>query len=802
MREIINNIFYMARRFRLATAFNMIGLIVAFATFYLLMPQIYYVYTYNHNLKDYERLYLMESNYNYGGEAFSNNVCRAFTDVLDSMPDVESYSLAKHIHVQNSYDVPSKFLKEDSTVYYRLIAGNNTVVSTLTDRIVDGHIEWIDSEREGVIIPASIALDYFGTDQAAGKQMYQVHENDNLKKDTLVVRGVYLDFAKNSEAWNCIYRNIGDEDIFSLYTEYRCIVKFKQQLPKDNTKVETWTESFKKAIINSLKANGDQTSLDEDIRDITKTSFKFTPLESSYFEHTPYTNDERGFKPFTIIFALMCLIVILIATINFANFTLAESPMRIRSLNTRLVLGADKHALRMGLVAECVVVSLTACLIALAICALLIKNNLLSSNLLIEDYHLALKLIPIMLAIAIIVGIVAGGYPAMFATSFPPAIALKGSFGLTPQGRKLLTTLVGIQLFISSLMVCFIGTLYLQRNYVFHTDYGFDKDQILTATLPTDSLNDRLRQELMNIPGITGVSFSNAPLGTTNSQYAVRLTSHGHPIGYRFFFTDTNYMSNMGIELVKGNNFDKQNTPTAIINEAAMQQWEWLDVGDIIPLWLGNPDSATIVGVCKNIRFATTLIDNKLPFAFILYPNMPLNTMNLRLDNKADKKLIKKQVNDTIHHYFDKEAEDAAFIDDKLNETHKNEFQHFRIFNILTFICFFLTFIGVFCMTMFETEYRRKEIGIRKVAGATTGEIVWMLCQRYGWLILTSFAAAVPFALFSGRKTLDYFAQHASIKWWIFPISLLIVGGVMMGTIALRGWRTARENPTESIKTE
>ena len=793
----------MARRFRLATAFNMIGLIVAFATFYLLAPQIYYVYTYNHDLKDYERLYRMESNYNYRGDAFSDNVCRAFTDVLDSMENVESYSLAKHIHVQNSYDAPSKFLKEDSVVNYRIISGNNTVVSVFTDHCVDGEIEWTNSDREGLIIPADIAQEYFGTLKAAGKPMYL---SNDQQIDTVVVRGVYQNFSKNTEAWNCIYRNIGNEDSLSFYAEYRCIIKFKQQLPKDTEKIKTWTDSLKQAIINTLiRTNDDPTSLDEDIRDVKDTYFRFIPLKNSYFNHTPYTNGERGFKPFTIIFALMCLIVIFIATINFANFTLAESPMRVRSLNTRLVLGADRQSLRVRLVAECIVVSLTACLVALGICALLIKNSVLTSNLLVEDYHLALKLIPLMLAIAIIVGIVAGVYPAMFATSFPPAIALKGSFGLTPQGRKLLTTLVGIQLFISSLLVCFIGTLYLQRNYVFNTAYGFDKDQILTTTLPTDANNDELRKELIDIPGVTNVSFSNAPLGTTNSQYAVRLTSQGHPIGYRFINTDTDYVSTMGIELVKGGTFNRNNMKAAIINEAAMQQWDWLDVGDNIPLWLGPTDSVTIVGVCKNIRFATTLIDNDQPFALIFYPDMPLNTMNLRIDkstNKADKKLILQQVNDIIHRYFDDEVEDAVFINEKLNETHKSEFQYFKIFNILTFICFFLTFIGVFCMTMFETEYRRKEIGIRKVAGATTGEIVWMLCRRYGWLLLICFAAAVPFAYYSGDKTLKYFAQHAAINWWIFPISLLIVGGIMLGTVALRGWRTARENPSESIKSE
>ena len=113
--------------------------------------------------------------------------------------------------------------------------------------------------------------------------------------------------------------------------------------------------------------------------------------------------------------------------------------------------------------------------------------------------------------------------------------------------------------------------------------------------------------------------------------------------------------------------------------------------------------------------------------------------------------------------------------------------------------------IGVFCLTLFEAEYRRKEIGIRKVAGATTGEIVSMLCRQYVPLILISFACAVPIALLSGWLTLNYFAEHVDIHGWIIPITLLallLVGGIAMATIVLQSWRTARENPVNSIKTE
>ena len=120
----------------------------------------------------------------------------------------------------------------------------------------------------------------------------------------------------------------------------------------------------------------------------------------------------------------------------------------------------------------------------------------------------------------------------------------------------------------------------------------------------------------------------------------------------------------------------------------------------------------------------------------------------------------------------------------------------------LSVICLITTLIGVLCLTMFDTEYRRKEIGIRKVAGASTGEIIMMFCRHYGKLILISFAAAAPIALISGYLTLEYFAEHTAIPWWAFPVGLLLVGSVTLATVALQSWRAARENPVNSLKTE
>ena len=190
-------------------------------------------------------------------------------------------------------------------------------------------------------------------------------------------------------------------------------------------------------------------------------------------------------------------------------------------------------------------------------------------------------------------------------------------------------------------------------------------------------------------------------------------------------------------------------------------------------------------------------------FFFISKPNHPyFQYVTTRIAADADHRKVYQQVDETIKKHIKSMPTKTYSFDDNLNKTYHNEFRFFRQTYLISIICLLLTLIGTFCLTMFETEYRRKEIGIRKVAGATTSEIVWMLARRYGNYIIICFIAAAPIAYLCGRQTIRYFADRTPIYWWIYPLALLIVGGITICTVVLQSWRAARENPVNSIKTE
>lgn len=809
MQEIFRNIIYTARRFRLATILNIIGLIVAFASFYLLLTQISYQYTYNHGLKGYQQLYRLESNYEYQEWDYSDNVCRPFAEALRRLPRFESLSLMRDIHDGSNYTFT--FLKGQEKLKYDISWCNETALSTLTDQLIDGRLEWTAADTADLrIIPASIAKEYFGTTKAAGKPMTMLSTDSTGKAKELhfTVIGVYGDFPENSELSNCIYGYMGDIDSHMFWSRYKCYVKFTS--PLEN--LESMSDSIKQAILDDLDANADKYGqrLEENKEIISKTKFKLTPLDSSFFEYSTHTSGDSGFKLMLTILILACLLVIIIATINFLNFTLAESPMRMRSVNTHLVLGAERSAIRLKLVAECVILSVVTCLAGLAICDMLHLQPTtrlpLIGSLAVVD-HLAAAAFT--MTLALLVGVVAGVYPAIFATSFPPAMVLKGSFGLTPKGHKLRTTLVCLQLFITLLMVTYIGILLLQSRHILSTPYGYDKGQLLYANLKEyleTPQREELEQELMRIPDVEGVTYASTMLGATDGHYMIKARFHGRLMGYNVTYIDHDFMRTMGIEIVEGRDFNDNDEAAVIINEAARRQWTWLKLGDCILTTAEDDyiDSATVVGVCKNIRYGTLRVNSNQPFAFILDREIPGDKVIVRVAAGSDMGRVRQQANQVVQTFRNDVATLVDSYDNGVADSYHNEFRFFSQVYLIAFLCLVITLIGLFCITMFETEYRRKEIGIRKVAGATTGEIVWMLCRHYGWLILMSFAVAAPVAWYFGYKTLDHFAERTAIfsHWWIFPLSLTLVGGTMLGTVALQAWLAAHKNPAATIKTE
>lgn len=794
MNDVIRNIIYMARRFPLATVLNFTGLVVAFAACYLFMTQVLYNHSYNKGLTNYEQLYRVELNNFMGDGEWITLVNRDLAETMERMPQVDGMALM-------GQPQPWTAQKDGTEFKFTGILVSNNALVTLAPNVVDGHIGWSDDDQGGIIIPASIAVRYFGTKYAAGKHMLW------YTGDSIDVRGVFEDFPANSIMQNAIYANMHDENKGNQHNfNYICFLRLNSNTDIDEA-CRSISEGAKEKMHQWYVENGIGDRWEE-MKD-KKMQINLRPVADTWFAGVDPGKD-RGNKAVDMILQLACLLVLVIAAINSLNFMLAESPMRIKGINTRRCLGERVSKLRMNLVTEAIAVSLVAFIIAVGICWLITQwpfmQELTVGSIALTDHPVLIASIGMA---AVCVGIVAGTYPAYYVISFQPAMVLKGSFGLTPRGRQLRTALLVMQFIITCIMVIYIGILYLQSNYIYNSDYGYAKDELLFVdAAELDGKQEALRTEVLKLTGVKDAAYSQFVLGSSDQYMEWGRGDDEHHVMFIALPVDCHYMRTMGIDIIEGRDFNEHDRGTYIINEAARREWNWVEMDKNL---LDVGEETKVVGVCRNVRATSTRCDNSSsPLVFLIYDEEYVNRgwannmtiLNIRVAAGSDMNAIRQKVKKVFMQMGAEREPEVRVFDNMLDDNYTEEFRFIRQVVIFSIVCLIITLIGVSCLTMFETEYRRKEIGIRKVMGSSTGEILTMFCRHYALLLMISFVVAAPVAWYIGRNWLQSFAERTPIYWWIFPLSLLVVAIVTMTVVIVQSWRTANENPVKSIKSE
>ncbi len=794
--NILKNLMYMARRFKTATALNLLGLSVALAAFYLLMTQVGHQLGYNQSLKDAHRLYRLEWVPNAAGD-WGAWACRPLLGTITEIPQVEE------MQVMEAWPKEVNLMKDGAKMtFHYLIASGNTL-AFYGAQPVDGEITWNDDagDLHFVVLPASVARAYFGTEQVAGRRVC-------MGKDSVVVRGVYRDLQENTILGNPVISPLGNENIHN-FSEWGYVGVIRVQEGVDAAALDSLLiPGVRRGLIDILKRMGRvYTPQEGDGNLLRGISVRVCPLSETYFSGTDKQRD-KGNRSLMGVLQLAAWMLIFIAAINFLNFTLAESPMRIRGINTRRVLGEDVGRVRAGLIGEAVVVALTAFVLALLL-IWCVTDPARDSELLLGNISLAEH--PLLVAglflLSAVIGVVAGAYPAWFATSFAPALALKGNFGLTPAGQRLRHLLLGVQLTASILMVCYIGILMLQSRHIFTSDYGFNKDEVLYTNLRSeDQMRKKpvLLKELRRLAGVRSVTSSQYALGSQDQYMGWGRRDQEHIINFDCFFVDPDYFEVMDIRLKEGHPSTVNDTMGLVINPAARQLWPWVKMDEPV-----LKDDFIVLGVCDDVQFSSMRHDIKgRPFVFVVVsPEMMMKywgedrkpVLNIRCKAGVDKRELRRQIEEIVHRVTQSSEPEVRFLDQRLEQLYRDEFRFVRQVLIFSIVCLVITLIGVFCLTMFETEYRRKEIGIRKVFGSTSEEILRMLCRRYLWLLAISFVVAAPAAWYIGTLWLQNFSERTPVCWWLFPLALLVVGTVTLSTVVFQSWRAANANPVESI---
>ena len=790
MKTIIRNFTSIFRKFVTANLLNLLGLSLAFASFFVIMTQVNFDLSYNKSITEHENLFRMTLKLGPGEDDYGTMLPRPVVEQLAAAsPHVTGYS------IRNGWINYDQFVVDNQEYSLNLIYGEREFLSVFKPTVISGDVKGLD-QIGNIVLPRSEALRMFGTTDAAGKTMKYKWDDNTFYHVCAVIE----DYPENnllhgvcfiSTNWNEGNYNNWNYDAYIRVDDVANLPAVQNSLRQ--TAIELFKDKFE------LKTKEEEEAVQVIFTNVADAHFskfldKSAPARSS-------------------IYLLICfsLLIVVIAAVNFMNFSLAETPMRIRSINTQKVLGATTASLRGSLLAEAVLISLIAFILALLIVYLahdLGLQELVQGSILLQDHQL---LIALTLLLSIIVGLMAGAYPSYYVTSFPPALVLKGSFGLSPKGRMLRSVLICLQFIVSFMLVIGVGIMYLQSYLIYHTDYGFDKDEVLVVRTAPDTRNkvDAIDADLRSISGIEGASLTQSVLGSSDSYMTWGRGEGEKHTNFTCIFVDWRFLDVMGIDIVEGRNFRKDDGDVYIFNESAKKKYPWLTVDQPI-----NDGDYPVVGFCKDIKYASLRVDDtQLPIAFFVpRPSGEYwgngywrNHMLVRVAAGMDKQEAKQKVMEVVNKYEKGQPLDISglrYMDEVLEQTYQREDRFTKQILLFSLLAILISIIGVFGMTMFESEYRRKEIGIRKVFGSSTKEILTMFNSRYLYILLGCFVVAAPIGYFLGEHWLEGFAVRTAISPLLFLVSFLLIALITMLTVTYQSWKNASENPIHSIKNE
>ncbi|MFV0398041.1 MAG: ABC transporter permease [Bacteroidales bacterium] len=786
MKTIIRNFLSVLRRFRLAMVLNILGLSIAFVAFMLIMMQLRYDREYDTCHRDVNALYRFD--FSHDGSNYQAIICRPLTRMFAaSSPHIVEAGITggfrrlfffvdrngsrnghKESNIEVSPEIPHMFGFD----------------------MVEGDINALE-EPSRVLLPLSMAKKFFGNESAVGKQL----TFDDPDATPLIVGGVFRDLPDNSSMRNVIYQAIDPQINYDIWGNWNY-----------NFYVRLDDPANKQLVIDNFRNNYGK--LSEGINYAPgEMYFTLTPLPAlHYLKNVSVDNVPKASMETLYVLAAIAFVILLIAGINFTNFSVALTPVRVKSINTQKVLGSSDAVLRISLIVEAVIISFTAYLMSLGMLYMIGETSLSS---VVEADISMMEQFPILLitaGVALLLGLIAGLYPAYYITSFPPALVLKGSFGLSPKGKRMRTGLIGIQYMASFALIIGALFLYLQNQYMQRAPLGYDRDQLIITDMNLNMNKNReaLSQEITSFTGIGGVSFSSQVLSSSDSYMSWGRQYKDKEISFQCLPVSSTFLDVMGIKTIDGRGFrpedDLKEHGVLVFNQTARALYN-LELDTEI-------DGMPIIGFIEDVKFASFRKEIS-PMVFMVWGkyswgNREVNysTAYIKVNAGADMRGALNHVKKSLTKFDSEYPFDVRMYDQVMQQTYEKELQLSTQITLFSLIAIFICIVGVFGLVVFDSEYRRKEISLRKVMGATVENILIMFNRSYLILMVVCFFVAIPFAYIAVVRWLENFAYRTPIYWWVFAIAFVAVGVITILTVTFQNWRVANENPVKNIKSE
>jgi putative ABC transport system permease protein len=698
---------------------------------------------------------------------------------------------------------------------YKFKAGNNQFFESRTlvvdsnffsffgFRLKDGQVQQVLNSPDKLVLSEKSAIKYFGTVKGIiGKTML-------MDDHPMIVAGVAEDAPANSHL---------QYDIIIPYDNFRKQVLAERKVDLDNGWLGGWPYVYFQ-LANANKWRETEAKINKVAFKFSEKDWKENKMSYQYFLHPVrdihlksnlrYDSFNNGSLSTVNIFSIVGIIVLLLACINYVNLTTAGAIKRAKETSVRKVVGATKLQLIRQFFLETFII----CAIAVVLGVVIFKTILPAFSTWIgQPYNFPLTVANSLTIIAFIVFIaaIAGIYPATILSSFNPAVSLKGNFSQSKSGNIIRKTLVVFQFTITIALVASILIISQQMNYIKNKSLGFNGNAVLEVVFNGDEKVIQnyaaVKNELLKNPHILNVSKHSANVvGGLGNGWTTTQNLKGEEVSTSIYQlnVDADYFNTYGMKLAAGRFFSKGiSTDTAksvLVNEAAVKTFGWQTPQNAIGKPFGKGDDTKyVIGVVKDFNFESL---HKPVDALLIGYVHGANLMSVKIDaahiNGAINQLTKtwkSVVPEVPLEYF--------FVDDRMAEQYGNEQKMQGIFYGFSGLSLLIACLGLFGLSTFVVERKVKEIGIRKVLGASVAGIVGLLSKDFLKLVLLSILIASPLAWYFMNNWLQNFAYRINISWWVFVAAGVVAVLIALITVSIQSVKAAIANPVQSLRTE
>ncbi len=683
---------------------------------------------------------------------------------------------------------------------------DTSILDILNVHMIYGKRSQALSEPFSVVLCKSMADKYFPNENPVGKTLIF---NDNPKKP-IIVGGVMEDFPANS---HLKYRGFislsginfwdGEQDTW-MASNYGIYLQLKP-----NVNIEAFNKKITDDVVNkymlpALKAAG-RSNIAESFKD---ARLYLQPVTDIHLRSYNFDEDnvKHGDIRFIWLFAAIAVFILLLACINFLNLSTARSANRAKEVGLRKVIGSSRSNLIKQFLTESMLYSFLSFLIGLlvAIIVLPLFNNASGTQLSMPWNQW--WLVPLLVASAFVIGLLAGFYPAFYLSYFKPIDTLKGKLSLGSKNGGVRSTLVVFQFTISVILLISTVVVYKQMNYILNSKIGFDKDQVIMIQ-GTDALRDQtqsFKNELLKLPVVKNASVSDfLPVDGTkrngNSFWIEGKEQTDASIPGQHWEVDENYIATFGMKLIMGRNFSKEmhtDSATTVINKAMADKLGYKDpVGKMIT---NGGEHLRIIGVVDNFYYEN-IKQQVSPLCMVMGNSNTIISVKVAA---SDMKAALASVSAVWKKFLPYQSLRYDFLDQSYAAMYADVQRVQYIFTGFAILAIIIACLGLFALAAFMAEQRSKEVSIRKVLGASVANVFALLTSNFLKLVCISLLIAIPAGWFLMNEWLQDYSYRISIGWDVFAIAAFIILIIALTTICFQAIKAAIANPIKSLRSE